>query len=277
MTKRRQFIRELGLGALAGAAVVTAARGQMRPPAPGTGTGKRVRVGIIGAENSHSIGFGRLFNVEKRFPGVEVVGIWGETEEFAKRSAEKGHIPKIVKDPKEFLGKVDAIIVDHRHAKYHVEAARPFVEAGIPTFVDKPFSYRVAEGRELLELAQKHNTPITCLSSIGYGPGVDDMAAQVKEMDGVNSVIITGPASINSKYGGIFFYGIHIIEQLFKVFGDDAEAVRATRHGPVTTFQIEFTSGLLATVLLSRSREIFCSTDKGLVAIKPRFEVDDRA
>ena len=41
------------------------------------------------------------------------------------------------------LGKIDALIVDHRHAKFHLEAATPFVKAGIPTFVDKPFCYRV--------------------------------------------------------------------------------------------------------------------------------------
>ena len=40
----------------------------------------------------------------------------------------------MVKDPKEMLGKIDALIVDHRHAKYHLEPAIPFVKAGIPYF-----------------------------------------------------------------------------------------------------------------------------------------------
>lgn len=33
---------------------------------------KRIRIGIIGAENSHTAGYGKLFNVKKKFPGVEV-------------------------------------------------------------------------------------------------------------------------------------------------------------------------------------------------------------
>lgn len=33
---------------------------------------KPIRVGIIGAENSHTIDFGKMFNIDKKFPGVEV-------------------------------------------------------------------------------------------------------------------------------------------------------------------------------------------------------------
>ena len=182
MTGRREFFEKIGITALSGAMIVATAKNAAAQGSFDSGNGKKVRVGIIGAENSHSIGFGRIFNIDKKFPGVEATMIWGETEEFAKRSSEKGSIPKIVKDPLEMMGKVDAIIVDHRHPKYHADAAMPFVEAGIPTFVDKPFSYRVDKGRDLLLLAEKKGTPITSLSSVGYGPSVDNMAAQVKEM-----------------------------------------------------------------------------------------------
>jgi predicted dehydrogenase len=216
-----------------------------------------------------------MFNAEKKFPGVEVVAIWGETDEFAKISAEKGSIPKIVKRQEELMGMIDALIIDHRHAKYHVESAIPFIKAGIPTFVDKPFSYRVANGRELLELAEKYKTPITCLSSAVYGPLVDDMAAQLAELEDIVSVVITGPSDINSKYGGIFFYGIHTVERLFKLFGDDVEAVRATRNGPRYTFQFKYQSGLIATYIPVRGWEVYCALKGGIKQIKPRIEVEN--
>ncbi len=111
MAKRRQFIRDLGLGAFSTLALATTARSQAAAPSePDLGTGKKVRIGIIGAENSHSIGFGRMFNAEKKFPGVEVVAIWGETDEFAKISAEKGSIPKIVKRQEELMGMIHITI-----------------------------------------------------------------------------------------------------------------------------------------------------------------------
>ena len=273
MSKRRQFIRDCGFGAFSALALATTARSQaVALTGPDFGTGKKVRVGIIGAENSHSIGFGRMFNVQKKFPGVEVVAIWGETDEFAKNSAEKGSIPKIVKKQGDLMGMIDALIIDHRHAKYHVESAIPFIKAGIPTFVDKPFSYRTANGRQLLELAEKHKTPITCLSSVGYGPLVDDMATQVKELGDIESVVTTGPSDINSKYGGIFFYGIHTVERLFKLFGSDVEAVRATRNGPRFTFQFKYQSGLIATYIPVRGWDFYCATKEGMKQIKPRIE-----
>ena len=40
---------------------------------------KNIKIGIIGAENSHTRGFGKIFNIDKKFPGVEVKYVWGET------------------------------------------------------------------------------------------------------------------------------------------------------------------------------------------------------
>lgn len=277
MESRRRFIGSLGLGVISATALASSSRGAQKPALKlDRGTGKRIRIGIIGAENSHTVGLGKAFNVRKEFPGVEVVALWGETPEFAQRASDAGSIPKIVDSQTDLLGLVDAVIIDHRHAKYHAEAAIPFIEHGIPTFVDKPFTYRWQEGRALLDLAEKHKTPITCLSSVGFGPTVDDMTKQVSRLDEITSIIVTGPADIDSKYGGIFFYGVHTVERLFKVFGDDAIAVRATRHGTQVTFQFKFRSGRLATAILASKWEVFCLTGEGMTEIKPLPEADDQ-
>jgi predicted dehydrogenase len=276
MAGRREFVKHLGLGALSSLAFTALARGaeQTAPPL-NTGTGKRVRVGVIGAENSHTVGFGQIFNKDKKFPGVEITALWGETAEFARNAADKGGIPKVVEKQSDLIGQIDALIVDHRHPKYHVEAALPFVEAGIPTFVDKPFSYRTYDAWALLEAAEKRKTPITCLSSIACGPAVEDMRQQVQALKDIRSVIVTGPAEIDSKYGGIFFYGVHSVELLFKLAGYDCEAVRATRLGPNTTFEFKFASGLLATYVVAKKWEVICVTDDGAQTIKSRLPGED--
>ncbi|MBW7995494.1 MAG: hypothetical protein FVQ81_02760 [Candidatus Glassbacteria bacterium] len=277
MTDRRQFMHTLGAGALAALTAAAAVRAQTAPGPPDTGTGKKVRVGIIGAENSHTIGIGRTFNERKMFPGVEVVAVWGETDEFARNAAEKGRIPKIVKHQSELMGQIDALIIDHRHAKYHVASAIPFVEAGIPTFVDKPFCYRAKNGLKLIEIAESKGTPITSMSSAAVNPVMDDMVAQVAALDpdDIRSVVITGPSSITSKYGGIFFYGIHTVERLFRFFGDDVEAVRATRNRGRFTFQFKYTGGLIATYVPVSGWDLYVGLSKGLQQIKPRFEVEN--
>lgn len=240
---------------------------------------KRIRIGIIGAENSHTVGYGKMFNTDKKFPGVEVLYVWGETDEFASNAAEKGNIPNIVKDPSEMSGKIDALIVDHRHAKYHLEAARPFIKEGIPTFIDKPFCYRVEEGKEFLAMARKYGTPVTSYSSIAYSNATFDMKKQVESMEKVDQVIRCGPVDVNSKYGGIFFYGVHLLQPLMNIFGEDIERVQVTRNGENGSAGLVFKSGLYATLVFKKSGgwETFVETKEGLSELKPRVEESDPA
>jgi len=275
MTQRRQFIHNLGVGALSTVALASVGRAQSDLAPPDPGTGKKVRVGIIGAENSHTAAIGRTFNGNKKFPGVEIVAVWGETDEFAKNAAEKGLIPKIVKRQEELMGMIDALIIDHRHPCYHVEAAVPFVEAGIPTFVDKPFCYRVKEGQMLIEVAEKRGTPITSLSSAAFGPALDDLAVQVAELKDVKSVVLTGPSDIKSKYGGIFFYGIHTMERMIKLFGDKIEAVRATRNGDNVTFQFQYAGGLIVTYIPVNQWDTWVAQPDGMKKLEPRVKNED--
>lgn len=238
---------------------------------------KPIRIGIIGAENSHAVDYGEIFNRDRRFPGCEIVGVWGETEEFAKIASEKGQIPWIVRDPAEFLGSIDALIVDHRHGKYHLEAAWPFVEAGIPTFVDKPFCYRVDEGRRFLAMARAHRTPVTSFSGLARGEEVDDLREQIRSLEKLYSVISIGHCDVESPWGGVFFYGVHQIQRLMELCGEDIERVLASRAGRDASAQLVFGSGLQATVFLSTGRPPFdlaVITEDGLRKLEPRVDGD---
>ena len=241
---------------------------------------KHLRIGIIGAENSHTIGFGKMFNIDKKFPEAEVKYVWGETEEFARNAAEKGNIPHIVKDPEEMLGEIDALIVDHRHAQYHLKAATPFIKEGIPTFIDKPFCYRAAEGEEFLELARKHGTPVTSYSTIAHSASTFDIKEQAESMGKINQVVRSGPVEMDSKYGGIFFYGVHIVQALMNMFGEDIERVRVTRKGQTGSANLVYKNGLFATLIfknISRGWETFVETEDGLIELKSRVEESDPA
>ncbi len=279
MRSRRSFIKTLSTGAaLSSVAFTSTAAFASRLVSETGNKQKNIRIGIIGAENSHTIGYGKMFNTDKKFPGVEVLYVWGETDEFAKNAAEKGNIPNIVEDPQEMMGKIDALIVDHRHAKYHLDAARPFVKAGIPTFIDKPFCYRLDEGKEFLEMASKYGTPVTSYSSIAHSNATFDMRDQVKSMENINQVVRYGPVDMDSKYGGIFFYGVHLVQPLMVMFGEDIERVRVTRNGKNGNAILVFKSGLYATLIFkpdSYGWETFVDTKEGLIELKSHVEEPD--
>ena len=273
MNTRRNFIKTTGKGVVLAATISGIVSHTFANSAE-----KPLRIGIIGAENSHTAGFGKLFNIDKKFPGAEVKYVWGETDAFAKSAMEKGAIPNQVSEPSEMMGKIDALIVDHRHPKFHLEAAVPFVKAGIPTFIDKPFCYRASEGKDFLQMAKKVGTPVTSYSSISNSSATFDMKEQIASLGQIRQVIRTGTVDLDSEYGGIFFYGIHIVEPLMYMFGEDIQEVKVTRNGKYGNASLKFSSGLFATLIFKEKAygwETFVETESKFIEIKSRVEETD--
>lgn len=276
MSSRRKFIEKLGQGTTF-SAIALATPFEIFPQFGNKrNTGMQTfKIGIIGAENSHTAGFGKLFNIERAFPDMEVKYVWGETEEFAKTAMEKGNIPKMVKDPSEMLGKIDGLIVDHRHGKFHLEPAIPFIEAGIPTFIDKPFCYRAKQGKDFLALARKHGTPVTSFSSIAHSYETLDIKEQLKTMGSINQVIRSGRVDLNSEYGGVFFYGAHTVQPLLYIFEEDVEKVRVNENGEKSSANLIFKNGMSASLVFTTKKygwQTFVETEEGIVELESKIE-----
>lgn len=272
MDSRRSFIKKIGSGAaLATIAIAAPFDVSAKSISAKTHPLKPMIIGIIGAENSHTAGYGKLFNVTKAFPGMSVKYVWGETEEFARTAMEKGSIPNMVKNPNDMLGKIDALIVDHRHGKYHLEPAIPFIKAGVPTFIDKPFCYRVPEGKEFLALAKKTGTPVSSYSSIAHSYETFNIKKQLEGMEKIDQVVRYGPVDLDSEYGGIFFYGAHIVQPLLYMFGDNVEKVQVHQNGQNSSASLIFKDGMLATLVFTTKKygwETYVETKEGIIQLK---------
>lgn len=210
-----------------------------------------IRIGILGTDNSHSIAFSRLFNVkgeEHHIGGARVVAIYGLNEARNREVAEKGEVPTIVKRPTDMLGMVDAAIVDFRHGGLHYRHAKPFIEARIPTFIDKPFSVSVAHARKMVELARRKRTPITSFSTIRLGPPVERLKKDLKKVGKVRAAVITGPGSSKSEYAGVFFYGVHSVELMLEVLGTKVQSVRAADYDGTVIASVGYRNGAVVTL-----------------------------
>ena len=202
-----------------------------------------MKIGIIGTENSHTAAIAKVINVEKKIKGFSVDYVWGEAEEFTKAAVEAGQIPNVVSKPKEMLGKIDALIVDHRHPKYHLRAAEPFIKEGISVFIDKPFCYRVDEGREFLKLAKKYKASVTSFSVV---PEQASFRRFVKKLETAGKVLAGstyGKCDLKRKYGGVFFYGIHQVDMALKAFGYNVSKAVITKNGNGATGQLIYSDG----------------------------------
>lgn len=276
MNNRRTFIETLGQAATFAALASTvpfggvAQRTLAKNKRP-----KKFIIGIIGAENSHTAGFGRLFNMEKAFPGMEVKYVWGETRAFAEKAMQEGHIPNRVDEPNDMLGKIDGLIVDHRHGKFHLEPAISFIKAGIPTFIDKPFCYRAKEGKAFLAMARKHGTPVTSFSSIAHSYDTFDIKEQLKTLGDIDQVVRYGPVDLDSKYGGVFFYGPHTVQPLLYLFDESVEKVRVQKNGKNSTANLVFENGRMATLVFTTKKygwQTHVETDEGIMELRSRLE-----
>ena len=206
-----------------------------------------MKIGIVGAENSHCAHIAKSLNVEKDLPGWEVTHVWGETAGFAAKAAQEGHIPTIVDDFTRMIGQVDGVVIDHRDGKHHLPAARPFVEAGVPVFVDKPLCTDLAEGIEFVRFARAKGVPVTSFSVISLQQSVLAFNEAARKLGGLRSVFTAGPCDVESEYGGVFFYGIHPVEMVCNLLGAAPLQVTTARHNADAIATVTFDGGPVAT------------------------------
>lgn len=207
-----------------------------------------MNIGIIGAENSHTTVVARILNVERRVRGAKVTHVWGEKRSFAEKAAVEGEIPTIVDDPRQMLGGVDGVMVDHRDGKYHVSAVRPFVKAGVPVFVDKPMTCSLAEAKRFLKLRREKKVPVTTMSSIALQPWTKELKKKLRAIGRVRALHLHGPGDYKSKYGGIWFYGIHQVELMTELLGVGAAKAQMIVNGDDSAAVVTYPDGLTVTM-----------------------------
>lgn len=132
---------------------------------------------------------------------------------------------EIVSSAEEMIGKVDAVMLELQEGNLHFVMAKPFIESGIPIFIDKPFTCSVNDARRIFELARIHNTLVFSSSSLRYALEIQDLK-QRKDVGEILGAETYSPAALHPKNPGLFNYGIHGIEMLYAIMGAGCELVR---------------------------------------------------
>lgn len=196
-------------------------------------------IGLVGSDSSHADAFSQMINLPDkktgnyRFPDFRVSSIFGidrkRTEEVARSAA----IDYIADKPEQIMDKADAVMVVFRHGDLHAKYALPFIEAGIPIWIDKPFTIKNEDAKKLIETAKKSNTLLSGGSSLKHIYDVRilrNAAASGSRIGRVKSATINFPATIENEYGGIYFYGSHLAEMTMAIFGYEARSVTASEN-----------------------------------------------
>ena len=201
-----------------------------------------LRIGIIGSDNSHCLRIATLCNVEKAVK-ARVTMVAGETMKSARERAEQAQIPTVVRDWREMLGQVDGVMIDHRPAQAHYEPAKFFLSNGVPCFVDKPFTFTLAQGRRLCAIAREKGVALTSFSIRVFQKTFKALAKQVKALGEVSHFVSYGPCDIRSKHGGVFFYGIHQVDPVVELFGPNVATAFLEKNGPHAVVTLIYRDG----------------------------------
>ncbi len=130
-----------------------------------------IKVGVAG------LGFIGPAHIEalRRIPGIEVVAISESSEELAKSKAEQLGIPKYFSDFNELLKEeIDCVHICTPNF-LHFEMAKAALESGKHVVCEKPLATTVAQGEELLKLANKTGLIHAVHFNIRYYPLVRQM------------------------------------------------------------------------------------------------------
>jgi len=235
-----------------------------------------IKLGIIGAENSHSYCIGKVCNIDKKVP-MRTTHIWGETREAASNAADKAKIPNIVDDWREMLGLVDGVMINQRHGAHHFESAEFFIKNGVPTFVDKPMTTDLNEAKVVFKLAGQKKTPVCTFSLIPLQQAFRKFARNLATKGTIQALNTSGPVDLDSPYGGIFFYGFHQIDAMVEIMGTEAKSVSFQRNGQNGVATILFSGNRMATMNCIANDGIFhwrVCTDKGVFVLPHQYDKD---
>lgn len=153
-----------------------------------------------------------------RVSGARVTHVWTDDPADAPKVAAASLIEHVVSRPEDVIGHVDAVVIATDDGTDHARRARPFIEAGLPVFVDKPMGITIPELRQFVEWHRGHGRVLSN-SGMRYAPEIRDVAARGAEFGELRWI-----TSFTCKTWER--YGIHALEAVQPLLGPGFDAVQ---------------------------------------------------
>lgn len=141
--------------------------------------------------------------------GSEVTHIWTQDPDMSEHTAKAAKIEHIVKNSTDMIGQVDAILHARDDYQNHKKFTRPFIEAGLPIYIDKPLANSVAEAEKIFSLQKREDQIFTC-SALRYSRELEHLKPRVQN---IVSITAHTPKSWS-------LYSIHIINPVVGLLGN---------------------------------------------------------
>lgn len=170
-------------------------------------------------------------------PGARVTHIWGEDARETLKVAQASRIPFLASSPEEVIGEVDAVLIPTDIGCEHLERARPFVEAGLPVFIDKPLTDRADHLRQFAKWHREGRSIFSC-SCMRFAREFAASRERLGELGQLRLITMTMAKDLER-------YGIHAAEAVYPFLPCGGwVGVRCNGTSVRTLVEIEHASGV---------------------------------
>jgi len=212
------------------------------------------RLGIVSLESSHVDRFCETLNLpdhEWHLPGARVVAVCPQDNppERVSEVCDRFEIEIVVDSPEALVPLVDGALILGRDGSLHCAQALPFLQAGKPCFVDKPFAHSVEDAGLMIEAARASGARIMSASAVRYAVELEEHEREIEALGRLQHLSLLGP-------GELFFYGIHLADLLMRLMGPGVEAVADLREEGFDLISASYGDGRSAALQLLRGPSV---------------------
>ncbi|MCJ7841354.1 Gfo/Idh/MocA family oxidoreductase [Lederbergia sp. NSJ-179] len=153
-------------------------------------------------------------------PGAKVTHVFCDKKNDAENIQRCSLVDHVVRQPEDMIGSVDAVIIATDIGSEHVDRCKPFIEAGVPLFIDKPlvdhmndlntfYKWKKAEGRFISS------------SSMRYSKEIEPYYQSAYELGNLRYIGAYSPQKWET-------YGIHCLEAIYPILGPGFLSIQNT-------------------------------------------------
>ncbi|MBQ4915828.1 Gfo/Idh/MocA family oxidoreductase [Maribacter sp. MMG018] len=205
--------------------------------------------GCYNAEEINKMGYPAVSNYLKAnedtlgISGAKVTCVWTQDKYISESIAKTAKIETIASSLEEMASMVDAVILARDDPRNHVAMAKPFIDADIPIFIDKPLAITVEDLEYFSNQNAKGKFIMSC-SSMRYANECRIVKQELASLGNLELVTAVGKKDWIK-------YGVHLMEALFSLL-DDPKPVSVKHVGEAgkDIVYIKFENGLVTTLHL---------------------------
>ncbi len=168
---------------------------------------------------AEELGFKTGGATDQRLDGARVVKIYDEDREGAEMMSQIYGIDEVVDSPEALTEGVDAVIAADSGEYDKWQLVVPALEAGLPTFIDKPMAESADVARQIVDIAAANNAPLMSCSSFRWCDAAREMREKLPELGQIE--LLCGV----SGQGKFHVYAIHPTEFAYGILGPGAVTV----------------------------------------------------